>query len=255
MPRQPQPAAPARPVLKPALRRLWRDATTLQLGVDPARAVVLAGVGATEVRLLDTLDGSRDAAGVASAAATLGVPERAARRLVALLARSNALDDSSGERAALAELDPDERERLRPELATLSLVHDAPGAAARVLTARRERIVLVRGAGRVGAALTTLLAASGVGRVASEDSAATQPADAAPAGVTTADTGLARERAADHAVRRAAPSTETGPLAHDERPDLVVLAAEPLDAASQDALLRLEAPHLYAAVRETSGIV
>ena len=33
-----------RPQLNPALRQLWRDEHTLQLGVDPAHAAVLAGL-------------------------------------------------------------------------------------------------------------------------------------------------------------------------------------------------------------------
>ena len=35
-----------RPQLKPALRRVWRDGSTLQLGVDPRRAVVIGGLDA-----------------------------------------------------------------------------------------------------------------------------------------------------------------------------------------------------------------
>src|SRR5256885_11680544 len=74
-----------RPMLKPALRRLWRDDTTLQLGVDPARAVVLTGVGPTEARLLAALNGTLDRAGVFRAAEELGVPPAATHRLLDVL--------------------------------------------------------------------------------------------------------------------------------------------------------------------------
>src|SRR5256885_15753604 len=110
-----------RPVLKPALRRLWRDETTLQLGVDPTRAVVLADVGPTETRLLAALDGTLDRAGVRRAADALGVPVAAADRLLDLLAAADVLDDA-GAATALAGLHARERERLAPELATLSLL-------------------------------------------------------------------------------------------------------------------------------------
>ena len=46
-----------RPLLLPALRRLWRDRSTLQLGVDPARAVVLNDVGPATSTVLALLDG------------------------------------------------------------------------------------------------------------------------------------------------------------------------------------------------------
>ena len=39
-----------RPLLKPALRRLWRDPATLQLGIDPRHAVVLGGVDLADRR-------------------------------------------------------------------------------------------------------------------------------------------------------------------------------------------------------------
>src|SRR3954453_8617725 len=62
-----------RPQLKPALRRVWRDGSTIQLGVDPARAVVIGGLDAGSARLLESLDGSRDLRGLTVGAARLGV--------------------------------------------------------------------------------------------------------------------------------------------------------------------------------------
>ena len=48
-----------RPMIKPALRRLWRDPATLQLGVDQTRAVVLSGLTRGQMAVLDLLDGAR----------------------------------------------------------------------------------------------------------------------------------------------------------------------------------------------------
>ena len=48
-----------RPALKAGLLPLWRDRDTLQFGVDPRRAIAVAGVGQTAA-VLSLLDGSRD---------------------------------------------------------------------------------------------------------------------------------------------------------------------------------------------------
>jgi len=242
-----------RPVLKPALRRLWRDETTLQLGIDPARAVVLADVGPTEARLLAALDGTLDRAGVRRAADALGVPPAAADRLLDLLAQADVLDDGAAG-ASLTQLHQPDRERLIPDRASLSLVYAGPGAADRVLAHRRTAAVQVVGAGRVGAPLAALLAAAGVGHIETRDPLACRSADAAPGGVTTDDAGLPRERAATAAVRRAAPDvSNTRPT--DRPADLTVLTGGPMSTGEQDAVLRAQVPHLAAGIRETTGVV
>ena len=59
---------------------MWRDRDTLQLGVDPRRAVAVAGLGQTAA-VLGLLDGSRDRDAVIAAAVGRGVPAEAARKL------------------------------------------------------------------------------------------------------------------------------------------------------------------------------
>ncbi|MFL6238384.1 MAG: ThiF family adenylyltransferase [Actinomycetes bacterium] len=242
-----------RPVLKPALRRLWRDESTLQLGIDPQRAVVLAGVGRGEAQLLAALDGALDEAGVRRAADLLGVPADSAVRLLELLAAGDTLDDASAN-TALAGLHADERERLAPDRASLSLTHRGPGAADRVLTNRRRCAVRVVGGGRIGAPVATLLAAAGVGTVVVDDPAACRHADAAPGGLTRDQVGLPRDRAATANVQRAARETVTTTRA-GRTPELTVLTGEPNSLAEQTALLRAQLPHLIAAIRETTGVV
>lgn len=242
-----------RPVLKPALRRLWRDETTLQLGVDPTRAVVLADVGATEARLLAALDGTLDRAGVRRAADALGVPPPAADRLLDLLGEADVLEDG-GTSAALEHAHHPQRERLTPDRAALSLAHRGPGVADRVLARRRTAAVHVLGGGRVGAPLASLLAAAGVGQVHVTDPLACRNADAAPGGVASADVGLPRERAAHAAVLRAAPEVSTARRTK-RSPDLAVLTGGPLSPNEQAALLRAHVPHLAAGVRETTGVI
>jgi hypothetical protein len=241
-------------MVKTGLRRLWRDPTTLQLGVDPEHAVVLAGIGSGETRLLGLLDGTRDTDGVVRAASAYGVSDRQARALVRTLHAADALDDANGAVELGGLVGGAEAARLRPDLAALELVHRTPGTASLVLRARRERVVRVRGAGRVGAQLGALLAAAGVGTVALDDSAAARASEVAPGGLHGRDLGAPREVGARRAVHAAAPSAHTD-VAPGASIDLVVLADEPAPPSARAGLLTSGTPHLYAGVRETTGVV
>jgi hypothetical protein len=130
--------AVARPLLKPALRRLWRDAGTVQLGLAPQRAVVLSGLGADARRVLALLDGTRDTATLTADAEQLGLTADDVRRLVDTLAAAGALDDAS---AASSSRDEHERQLLEPDRLSLSVRHPAPGAADAVLLRRRNAAV------------------------------------------------------------------------------------------------------------------
>ena len=68
-----------RPALKAGLLPLWRDRDTLQLGVDPRRAVAVGGLG-TAAGVISLLDGSRDRQQLIAAAAELGVAPPVAER-------------------------------------------------------------------------------------------------------------------------------------------------------------------------------
>src|SRR5919108_1283413 len=85
-----------RPMLKPALRRLWRDASTIQLGIDPAIAIVLSGVDEVAARWLDSLDGTREWHAALNDAAASGLGAEQAASLLALLARGGAPHDAAG---------------------------------------------------------------------------------------------------------------------------------------------------------------
>jgi bacteriocin biosynthesis cyclodehydratase domain-containing protein len=110
--------------------------------------------------------------------------------------------------------------------------------------------VRVRGAGRVGGPLATLLAAAGVGRVVVEDAGATRPADLAPGGLLGRDLNRPRGAALTRRLPRPVPRAARG------RDDLVVLAlpgpGDP-DPAQARALLLAGTPHLAVGVRENTG--
>src|SRR5664280_2551203 len=245
-----------RPVLKPALRRLWRDRGTLQLGVDPRIAVLLSGLDTATVELLDCLDGTRDLSAVLTSAANMGVEPERAQRLLDLLLAAGALDDAAVDVRPLAGLGASERDRLSPDLAALSLSVTEPGGSVAVLAARRRAVVEIVGAGRVGAPLGAHLAAAGVGHVAVNDDAASTMADVAVGGVTAADAGAPRSQAARTAIRRASTATVADPLPVGSRPHLVVLAPVGLPSLTATAALVDQGiAHLLVHVSETVGVL
>ena len=247
---------PQRPRLKVALRRVWRDTSTVQLGLDPAHAVVISGLDRSAARLLDTLDGSRDLPAVAAGARRFGVDADRLDELLGLLTRAGVLEDAAAEPRALSNLSRAERDRLAPDLAAASLLRPGPGGGVAVLAGRGRAVVLVSGAGRVGASVVTLLASAGVGALVVEDAGATQAVDTAPAAAAPEDVGSRRQDAAVRAARRVAPSLRTTLPADRSAPDLAVLATGPgADLGLAERMLRAGVPHLFARVRETTGLV
>ncbi len=235
--------------MKAGLLPVWRDRDTLQLGVDPRRAVAIGGLGKTAA-VISLLDGSRDRAGVIATAGVYGIGEEAASEVLAVLAAAGVLDDFPARlRACL----PDElRARLAPELATASLAYADGDGGARTLARRNAAFVRIHGAGRTGASLASFLAASGVGHVACADPGEAEPGDLAPAGLIRADLGQPREDGAARAVGRAAPEVRT----RDEGavPDLVILTGPVLPDLTE-GLLRDRVPHLAVWAGEAIGVV
>jgi hypothetical protein len=238
-----------RPSLKAGLLPLWRDRDTLQLGVDPRRAVALGGLGAA-AGVISLLDGSRDRDGLIAVARAHGIPAEETTRVLATLAAAGVLDDFPAQLHASL---PDEvRARLAPELATASLAYADGDGGAQILARRRAAFVRVHGAGRTGACVASFLAASGVGHVACTDPGPAEPADLAPAGLIRSDLGDPRQAGAARAVERAAPEVRTGE--DGGVPDLVILTG-PVLPDVVGALMRERVPHLATWTGEAIGVV
>lgn len=242
--------ASMRPALKAGLRPLWRDRDTLQIGVDPRRASALTGIGGAAV-VVSLLDGSRDTAEVERAARAQGVPDETTRHVLDLLTTAGALDDFPA--ALNKSLPAPLRARLAPDLACASLASADRDGGGRIFARRRAAAVVIYGAGRLGAFVATLLAASGVARVSCRDSGPVGYADLSPGGLSRGDIGLPRGAAAARAVHQAAPEAR---LTEDpaRQPDLAILAGPPTPE-EVTALLRARVPHLSVRADEAIGVV
>ncbi|MER6994148.1 ThiF family adenylyltransferase [Streptomyces sp. NPDC000410] len=264
------------PMVKPALRRAWRDLQYVQFGVAPAHAVLVGPVDTATGSLLSLFDGVRGLPRLREEARAIGLPDGHVDAVLGRLTAAGLVDDATGGgppadalRQRTGALD-----RLRADLASLCVVHPEPGGGMRRLAARGAMRVQVRGAGRVGAAIAAVLSASGVGRVDVLDGGCAEPWDVAPGGLPADAVGERRASAARQLVRRSAPGTTPrskrrpagGPPLDDSAPDepalsLVVvaprdgLAAYAPDPAAAESWITSGTPHLYAGVVEATGVV
>ncbi|MGW7077512.1 ThiF family adenylyltransferase [Streptomyces sp. NPDC054871] len=259
------------PILKPALRRGWRDLNTIQFGVAPAHALVLGPVDTATGSFLQLLDGTRGLPLLRDEGKRMGLPDDHVDKLVRRLSRAGLIDDATGGGAAADALRKrtSAMDRLRPDLASLSVVTPEPGDGMRKLAARRAMRVQVRGAGRVGAVVASVLSGAGVGQVDVMEGGVVEPWDVAPGGLPADAVGHRRDTAARKVVRRSAPDRpdrrgrkETQAPGEGEpglslviiapRDGLDVHAPDPLTA---EPLVSSGTPHLYAGVIEGTGVV
>ena len=242
-----------RPRLKPALRRIWRDATTLQLGLNPAHATVIAGVDPVTAQWLDGLDGTRDRAGALARAADLGIDVAAASSLLDQLTERGVVDSGGADVVPLRDLPDSEVDRLGPDLASLSLLHSRRDGGS-VLAARRKRVVEVHGAGRIGSSVALLCAAAGVGRLVVHDPAITGARDTSPGGLSLDARGRRRDEATRLAARRVSSAVriETRPSSVDLA---IVTPPGAVDADLHERFMRDGVPHLIARIQETTGVI
>src|SRR5262249_49250403 len=170
-----------RPVLLPAVRRLWRDPHRIQLGTDPARAMILELADPACADLLDLLDGTRTETSLLRAAVRRGVRAEDASAMLAALNQARVVLDARTLHAP-ARADP-LRRRLDAEAAALALstreralAPTAPAGRPRVpsrvsgpgrgvaetLRRRLSAHVLVTGASHLAVPIAAILASAGV---------------------------------------------------------------------------------------------
>ena len=160
---------------------VWRDATTVQLGVSPPRAVVITGLQDGDDVLIAALDGLRDTAALRTLAGEVGLRERRVDELLRVLAAAGVLVGSSqqrptsAERQDVARLGPARRERLAGDALVWSAVYPGRGDGLTLVAARTRRHVRVDGEGPVADALAATLVAAGVETLTRTDSGGPRP--------------------------------------------------------------------------------
>lgn len=253
------------PIVKPALRRGWRDLNTVQFGMAPAHAIILGPVDTATGAFLDLLNGTRGLPLLRDEGRRMGFPDGHVDGLLERLARSGLLDDTTGGGPAADALRKKKAvlDRLRPDLASLSLVAPEPGEGMKRLAARRSLRVQVRGAGRVGVALASLLMRRGRRR----GRCPRQRLRRAMGHRTGRPARRVHRRApgGSRPARRApigtGPSPRTTPDGEELGLSLVILtprdglAVHAPDPVATEPLITSGTPHLYAGVVEGTGVV
>ena len=236
---------------------VWRDPDTLQIGIDPRRAVALRGMRGAEA-LINLLDGSRDLGQVLTAAQDQGVTRHAAERVIGLLAAAGALHDFPA--ATLRALPDGLRARLAGELATVSLALGHTDGGALILARRQGASVRVHGTGPVASSLASLLTASGIGRVSCTGVVSGPGAGGPAAGGSPADGPRVAPWPPAGRVRLGHPGPDApagarrGTPGRGRRPDLAVLA-DSYPPELPGTLVAGSVAHLTAAAGEAIGMV
>ncbi len=148
-----------RPALRSGLQPLWRDHDTVQIGVDPRRAVAISGTprAADVIRLLD---GSRSRDQIVAEASQRGVPGAITERVISLLAAAGAIIDYPAD--ALRSMPRELRQYLAPVFATASLSNQDADGGAQLLARRSAATVHICGNGQIADRIGDLLTRSGV---------------------------------------------------------------------------------------------
>jgi len=166
-----------RPALLPHLHRFWRDPRTVQLGFDPAHAVVIEFAEPRHTRMLDLLDGRRTERELLDTCQQRLELDRETTRAV-LKALITARLVINAPALLPAELTAAAQERLIPEAVALARQPETTDSPAQTLRRRAAARVLVAGTGQLVGPIAIALVSAGVGHV---DPAVNRPPLQAPA--------------------------------------------------------------------------
>ncbi len=243
-----------RPLLLPTLRRLWRDPHRVQLGTDPARAVLLELANPRCARLLDLLDGSRSESSVLREAQRHGIGATDAAAVLTALRQAGFVVDAHTLRpTGIGEA---ARRRLDREAAALALQPPPqPMAPATALRRRLSTQVIVSGAGLLAVPIAGVLAASGIGHITPDLTGVTRVAEANPGGLLPSDAHRPRGIAAAEAIRRAAPEISVGPPRAGRATFAVLVGFTAPAALTAFAHARRRMPHLAVTIRDATVVV
>ncbi|MEU7902844.1 hypothetical protein [Actinoplanes sp. NPDC049118] len=237
-----------RPTLLPGLPRIWRAPHTLQLGLDPPRAVLIDLPEPSAAGLLDLLDGSRSERLALARAGSFGMRPDEARTLLDTLHAAGLVVP------AQSLFPPAMPERLTGEAGALAL---AAGTAspARTLRRRAAARVVVTGRARLAPGVAVALAAAGVGHVHPDLTGRVDRHETPGGPLTAADIGRPRAEAAAEAIQRAAPGTETRTVRRGAASLVIRLGADQPPALPAISRAQRRRPCLAAEIREGKVLV
>ena len=221
------------------IRLIARDRDSIQIGTDPPRTVVLRHAPTESLSLLRQLDGRRAAGQVISDHD--GDPLVWHGLLARLLALDLLVDAGPGDRRPATDTHPDGRGQALPRRAggqldteRSALTHRyGARSAERILQARDDAVVVIRGSSTPAIAIAVGLASAGVGHVhhqadrpagrplrahSSAQPSALASTQSAPSSALRDGTDVAAQ------LRRVSPSIRVHAPAAHQCPDIVVLA-------------------------------
>lgn len=193
--------------LNPTVPLVTRSPTSLQVGLNPRRAVVIDGLGREDHLLLRMLSAGLTESKLCSSARTLGLPAERARAMARHLYEAGALRRSA------------------PSA-------DSPG--------RANCRAIIIGVGRTGLAIAGGLRSGGIGEVCLYDPSPVLPSDIGPGAFSSDQAGLPREHAASALL---APLRNTG-RGGIGRQLAVVVCHDVIDPAQYHDLMSRDVPHL-----------
>ncbi len=237
-----------RPTLLPGLPRLWRTPHTLQLGLDPARAVLLELPDPRAARLLDLLDGTRSERLALIEAGALGLrPDEAGVLLDHLHAAGLVVP-------ARSLFPPAMPASLTAEAAALAFT-EPTAAPARTLRRRAASRIVVTGPSRLAAGVSVTLATAGIGHVHPDLTGPVARHEPPGGPLTEADIGRPRAEAVTAAIHNAAPQTRTRPVRRGAASLVIHLGHDNPATPPPVASAHRNRPHLRATIREGVVIV
>lgn len=247
-----------RPILRPGLRVLRRDADTVQIGPGADLSLVIEDCPELQA-VLAALDGVRDETAVVAVARGRHVTARAAASTLAALQDVGVIADADDLFEATRMLPTSPRHIALADVGAVAASAEHPSASQVIRRRRRARIDVI-GLGAVGAQLAWLLATSGVGVLTLIDPTPVPPAPCvgwpATGACKTTRQGWLRD-----ALLAATPWITVAVGRQPDKPDLAVVApdshagATRADPVEIDALARAGTAHLLLTLDATHAQV
>jgi len=225
--------------LRPGVRIMWRDATTLQIGFHTVPIVQVAAPTTEQLKTLTALKNH-------------GIRHDRSNPLLAQLSDAKLLLPMAGD--DVANFDHASRKRRAADARILGMQSEGGSGWAHHI-ARSQAGVEVQGLGRTGAGIARRLVHAGVGRLIIKDGATVTWHDVAPGAYSSRRIGDKREIGLRAELERDAPETVVSSVT-DEPPDVTVLVSyHAISPQQYRGLMRHDIPHLAVVISDVRASV